>query len=253
MRLVRFPVIAALALAPVISNGQILVSYAEAPGEYHSTLLYTVSYGFDDRDPGNYSNVDTAVGTYDTITINPVDQYGGAGNPSGSNYVVQGANGVNATELSLNDSVGYFGLWWSAGDNQNVLEFYSDSTLVARFTTDSLLNAITSRGGYNGNPATGSLGGANSGEPYAFVNFFGEENTTWNRIVFSNTSGSGFESDNHTIRDKTWGGYTEEVGKPLPGHLVARVSGTEITVIPEASTAALGALASLGLLIRRRK
>ncbi|QJE94308.1 PEP-CTERM sorting domain-containing protein [Luteolibacter luteus] len=245
--------LAALLFSLSPAKSAVVVSYAETPGQYNSTLEHTSVYNFDDRATGNYSNVTTGIGTYDTLTINPVDQYGGAGDPNGSQYAVQGANGPGATTLTLDIDAGYFGLWWSAGDNQNVLEFYNDTDLVARFTTQTLLTAITAAGGYQGNPASGTYHGNNSSEPYAFVNFFGVGDTTWNRIVFTNTSGSGFESDNHTIRELTWGGYTPEIGQPLPGITVAQVEGNTVTVVPEPAAAALGAFGMLGLLIRRRR
>jgi hypothetical protein len=49
---------------------------------------------------------------------------------------------------------------------------------------------------YFGNPNTGQ----NRSEPYAYLNFYGEAGTTFDRIVFSNTNtSSGFETDNHSV------------------------------------------------------
>ena len=250
MRLVLFALITAALPAPAA----IVVSYAEVPGQYNSTLQGTTVFDFNNLTTGNLNGVAwTGVGTYDQLTVKPVDVYGGAGNPEGSNYSVQGAGGVNASTLNLVSNTAYFGLWWSAGDNQNVLEFYSGSTLVARFTTQTLLDALTEEPAYHGNPMTGTFAGGNYGEPYAFVNFFGEGSTNWDRIVFTNTSGSGFENDNHTVRDLTWGGYEGETG-PMPGNLVARVEGNTITLVPEPASAGLGALGvGLALLRRRRR
>lgn len=246
--------LSSLALATASAHAAIIVSYAEVPGQYNSTLQNTSVIDFNSATTGyQESLVWSGVGTYSPVTVNAADVYGGAGNPDGSNYLVQGANGPSATTLTLSNPVSYFGLWWSAGDNQNVLEFYSGTNLVARFTTASLLTAITADGGYMGNPATGIFGDGNGTEPYAFVNFFGEdEGVSWDRIVFTNESGSGFESDNHTVRDLTWGGYSGETG-PVPGNLVARVEGNTVTLIPEPASAVLGMLGSLTLLLRRRR
>ncbi len=233
-------------------HAAVIVSYAEVPGEYNSTLQNTTVFDFNSLDTGYQSNVAwSGVGSYDQLTVMPVDVYGGAGNPNGSNYSVQGAGGVSESTLNLTSGTGYFGLWWSAGDNQNVLEFYSGSFLVARFTTQTLLDALTDQPGYHGNPMTGTFSGGNYAEPYAFVNFFGEGDTTWDRIVFTNTSGSGFESDNHTVRDLTWGGYEGEDG-PMPGHLVARVDGNTVTLVPEPASTGLAGL-GFALLLRRRR
>jgi hypothetical protein len=40
----------------------------------------------------------------------------------------------------------------------------------------------------------------NTNEPYVYVNFHGNAGTTFDTIVFTNfTSGTGFESDNHSV------------------------------------------------------
>ncbi len=242
---------ALIAASQAFAQNSLIVTYAENSDNVNSTLSHTNVFDFNDLAAGNHTNVSwDGVGTYDRLTVKNADQYGGAGD-NGSPYSVQGAGGVDNSTLSFTDDHAYFGFWWSAGDNQNVLSFYSDDTLIARFTTETLLNAIAGSRDYYGNPTTGTYAGQNSGEPYAFVNFFGEGDTTWNRIVFSNTSGSGFETDNHTDRAEKWGYYSEEAGKQLPGVVVATASGETVTVIPEPSIALLASLC--GLLGFRRK
>jgi len=237
----------------VFAQNSLLITYAENPGSVNSTLSHTSVFDFNNLSTGNLTNVSwDGVGTYDRLTIMNADVYGGAGT-NGSRYSVQGAGGVETSTLSFNNNHAYFGMWWSAGDNQNVLSFYSGETLVARFSTDTLLAQIATSREYYGNPNEGNFKGGNAGEPYAFVNFFGEGDTTWDRIVFSNTSGSGFETDNHTDRVQKWGSYAEEEGKPMPGVVVARASGESVTVIPEPSSVALFAGLSGLLAFRRRR
>jgi hypothetical protein len=86
-----------------------------------------------------------------------------------------------------------------------VLQFYSGKTLLQTFHTSDVtnfINALPNGGGYRGNPNP-EFQGQNSGENYAFLNFFANpsnQNVTFNEVVLTNlSSGTGFESDNHTI------------------------------------------------------
>jgi hypothetical protein len=111
-------------------------------------------------------------------------------------------------------------MWWSAIDNQNTLRFYSGATLIQTFDSSNLPSFSA---GYYGNPNPPA--GRNTGEPYAYINFTGTAGTTFDRIVFTNGSSTGFESDNHSIHS-----------------------------VPEPSALAMGAAASvLGLALARRR
>lgn len=81
--------------------------------------------------------------------------------------------------------------------------------------------------------------GANSAEPYVFLNFFAEEGATFDKIVFSQVppgSTAGYASDNHTV------GVWE------------KQSGTVVNPVPLPSTVLLTALglAALGFTRRRQ-
>ncbi|MGL5016499.1 MAG: Npun_F0296 family exosortase-dependent surface protein, partial [Luteolibacter sp.] len=76
---------------------------------------------------------------------------------------------------------------------------------------------------YDGNPLNRTV---NRNEPYAFINFFGDATTTWDRIVFSNDGSSGFESDNYTTRVAAW---DPAVDGAISGVVVAEVTGTTTT------------------------
>ncbi len=158
-------------------------------------------------------------GTYTSTgatSISNANQYGGASVPSiptGGNNRFITVNGVNRQyTLTLNSPQAYFGMWWSAGDPGNKLDIYSGNTLLATFFTRDVKALIDSkatavRDDFYGNPNAPYTSGdgtarnqrRNNSEPYAFLNFYGMSGTTFDRIVFTQTTNAGFESDNHTV------------------------------------------------------
>ncbi len=197
----------------------------------------------------------SGVGTYDTASVITANRFGGAG---GSGYYLVQSQSVGAqvvtTTLSLDTPSSYFGLWWSAGDNRNRLQFYNGSSLVADFTTQAVVNALPTT--YRGNPNP-AFAGQNAGENYAFLNVYSNDGATFDRIVFSNVGSSGFESDNHTVRAAAWGTLPTESGPP-PGTPIATIDGTTVTpvvAVPETSTWVMGILAAGAVVffVRRRK
>lgn len=134
--------------------------------------------------------VSTAIsGKYSIADIRAADQYGGAGGTTP--YLVNFA--PNITTLTLDEAQAYFGMWWSAGDDANLLEFYSGSTLLASYTTATILSILPPP--YFGNPNPAFLG-QNGTQAYAYINFFGTDGTTFDKVVIG---GSNFESDNHSV------------------------------------------------------
>jgi hypothetical protein len=186
---------------------------------------------FDELTPGAPTNFAfDSVGIYNQGNINRANVFGGAGGTG--NFLT-----ANNTTLMLDAPQRYFGMWWSAGDPRNVLQFYSGNALLQTFTTKDVINYINNlpaaeRAMYYGNPNANFKGG-DGGEPFAFINFFADpdnESVTFNKIVFS---GSGFESDNHTIN----GSYTVVVGDevdpepidPGPGDVIQVGGGGVVT------------------------
>ncbi|MFM7447257.1 MAG: PTPA-CTERM sorting domain-containing protein [Leptolyngbyaceae cyanobacterium] len=111
--------------------------------------------------------------------------------------------------LALNISQKYFGLWWSAADAGNKIEFFKGGTSLYSFDTTALVSYVTSNPGYLGNPNPGV---PSVNEYFAFVNFFAGTGTDFDRIVFTNSSAiSFFESDNHTIAET----FNNTPGDPL--------------------------------------
>ncbi|MEI6491877.1 MAG: hypothetical protein WCO94_04945 [Verrucomicrobiota bacterium] len=210
------------------SYGSSMVTVSESPNSFTSSLSGTSLYDFNSLKTGLNKNVGwNGVGTFDQIYVIPADQYGGAPSataPKGSNYSVQGIGSpVKATTLTLNTPSSYFGFYWSAGDSANMLQFYSGNKLVGEFTTKNLLSNLP--GQYYGNPLNRSQ---NKGEPYAFINFYGDQSTHWDKIVLTNASSSGFESDNYTSRVQAW---TAKADGAINGRPVVVVDGAKVTAV----------------------
>jgi len=227
--------VGAMALClPLVTKGASLVTYAEDPDQINTTLSGASVFDFNTLATGKNTAVNwNGVGSFDQLFIKTPDQYGGATDgthPGGTQYSVQGVgSGVTMTTLSLTTDSSYFGFWWSAGDASNVLRFYNDGQLVQEFTTASLLSVLPDD--YFGNPRNRSL---NTGEPYAFINFFGDAHTSWDSITLTNLGNTGFESDNYTTRVAAWNPTNDG---PLPGVGVAIIEGTTTTpVIPGSLT-----------------
>ena len=223
-----------IALAALTQSSQagVIITYAEDPAANLSSLSGTQVFNFNTTATGKSSNVGwKGVGTFDQLFVKNADAYGGAAdaqNPKGSLYSLQGAgSGVLASTLKLDTDSSYFGMWWSAGDARNVLEFYNGDTLMGRFTTASLMDPLPAS--HDGNPLNRSV---NRGEPYGFINFFGDEKTSWDRIVLTNNASSGFESDNYTTRVSAWNPLVDGA---LPGVPVAIVRGEKTTSVTTAS------------------
>jgi hypothetical protein len=196
-----------------------IVTLAEDPGQFNSMLTGARVQTFDNLTGLSTNVVWEGVGTFDKLNVINANQYGGAPSetlPNGTPYAVTGLGSVKTTTLTLNEASSYFGMYWSAGDALNDLKFYSNGELVANFTTSNLMNLLPTA--YYGNPIeSGPFANKNVGEPYAFINFLGDANTSWDTIVFSNNGSSGFEGDNYTSRVEGWNPAAdgEITGKPV--------------------------------------
>jgi hypothetical protein len=180
-------------------------SYVDAPAVQASYVDGTVM-NFNEGCPTLWPGI----GTTDIPCVSSgVDTFGGATTEEavptrggvGTSYAT--VTGMTMT-LTLDEPQTYFGLWWSAGNGSNYLNFYSDDQLVGSFSCDTIIAALNSQtlssgGGtqytvqdYFGNPRDGS----NGGEPYAYLHVFASSGKTFNKVVFS---GDGFEFDNVTV------------------------------------------------------
>ena len=251
-----------LVLGSIVPAAQAQISvYISAPGSSTSGFTSTDVETFSSLSTGikttnfaspNYSVNTGITGTYQGSATNPF--YVGPGTDAwsfGSNYFSVGAqSGSTATvSLQLSSTVKYFGIGWGAGDNNNRISFYKSGALLGTFdsstiqtllgnTTVTAVNGTTyNSSDYKGQPGNTSI---NSAENYAFVHFMVPTGT--DKIDFFNTStGSGFESDNHTIR----------LNAPtVTGSSLVFVSNI---VVPEPGTLALVVLGVASLPLTRRR
>lgn len=144
--------------------------------------------------PGNYGGAVTAPNDPSTVSSG-----------SGTNYMRLGADTLLTVNFGAQQR--YVGFWYSAGDANSSMEFYSNGVLVGRFSTSILMsmlgtgfsNTLTTVSGtsvaasqYAGNPRNNS----NTGEPYAFINIV-PTNLTFDTITMHQAGGgSSFELDN---------------------------------------------------------
>lgn len=201
----------------------------EAPSNVVTSLPDVTIQSFTGISAGNYStfNSTAGIGTYTDLSVVNNNQYGGA--TGTGDYAVTSTGGVGAgvypsTTLTFNAPVSYFGLWWSAGDSANTLTFYNGATQVAQFTTADLIGQIPNVGitsAYYGNPTSAHLGNDGS-EPFAFINFYGVNNTTFTSVTLSEPNTSGFENDNNTIRTAQLGSDPNDPVN-VPGYAVEQI------------------------------
>jgi hypothetical protein len=227
-----------------------LAAYISAPGVQSSSQAGNSgaeTETFDSLPQGNETTpYASSIGTFQFSTtaqgaILAADQYGGA---NGTQYMAFGAqSGTSAPiTINLNGSYNYFGFWFSAGDSNNGITFYSNGTEFARFSTANILSllsgsTVTALNGstYNSSAYYGNPNGTNedSGEPFTYVEIV-TTGTTFDTVVLDNsgTTATGFESDNDTV-------YFGSVAVPTSDVFVSI-----LTVVPEPShyTMLLGAV-----------
>ena len=240
----------------IFGASSMVVTY-EVAGVMTSPVLSSYTYDFNSIGTGSKSNISWTgwggTGTFSSVKVNPPDQYGGA---NSSNYAF--SSDSTQTTLVLSTRVSYFGMWWSAGDSGNILDFYSGATKIFTFTSSVLDGLSTS---YNGNPNS-AFRGQNSSQKYAYINFFVQSGEQIDKVI---ARGSNFESDNWTLRDPAYGLVVGD-GATLPGTAVAQYNvndaGSQTTVtdvsqinntsVPEPSALSLIALGLGSLLVLRR-
>ncbi len=188
--------------------------------------------------------VSSITGTYTgSFQILSADTYGGAG--GAGNFIQVPA--VSSYTLTLNSTANYFGLWFSALDGGNQLQFYNNNTLLYSFTPSAYMQLVGTcptnapEPNYCGNPNP-NFYNQDSGEQFAYLNFY-DLDGSFNKVVFTETNYDGnFESDNQAVALLANG--TPVVGTPI-----------EATPEPASwSYAALGlcGIAGFALIDRRR-
>jgi hypothetical protein len=175
---------------------------AEAPGVQDADTSILTNPIVEDFNSVATGNLDLATGTYSEGTIFPADAFGGAGGTG--QYISTEGLASNSYTLTLDAAQRYLGFWWSAGDAGNQVEFFSGGNSIFTFNTADVINFISTQSdpdAYLGNPIPNAdPNGDAADDAFVFLNFFADDNHTFDEVVFSNTDGTGaFESDNHTI------------------------------------------------------
>ncbi len=197
-------------------------------------------------------------------TKSAANQYGGANGtgafPSltGSATAPTSAYAIRLSTSANIPGVNYFGIWISALDAANSLQFYSNGQLLYSFGSTDLqaaIGACSTSNTYCGNPTT-PFKGQNSTEIYAYVNFF-DTVGYFDTVVLYQTSTSGFESSNHSVAYinplATSGTTFSAPDRPPAAASGAKFAG--LVAIPEPATVMLvfSALAVVMLRHRRRQ
>jgi hypothetical protein len=149
-------------------------------------------------------------GTYTgTFSILPADIYGGAGGTG--DYLAIPYRGV--ATLTLSSPVNYFGLWFSALDPGNTMNFYNGNTLLYTFTPADFISGVgacVDHNPYCGNPNDGR----DIDQQFAYINFY-DLSGSFNKVTFSEGPGGVFEADNNAVIE-TRDGLVGTVLGPTP-------------------------------------
>jgi hypothetical protein len=206
-----------------------LIFTIEAPGVQSSTVAGVITEDFNAFPVGSLSNpTATVVGSLTGGGVEDANQFGGA---NSTKFYRPGSTPI---DLTLPAAENYFGLWWSAGDSDNHLEFFDGATSLGAYNVGDIISVVNAA--YYGNPNPPP--GRNTAEPYAYLNF---TTTDGSHITKVKLTGGNFELDNISITPEaiTPPG-TLPNGDPVPG---VPDSGATLALL---STAA----ASLGFLKR---
>lgn len=251
---------AAALLAPLSAAEATHSITIEAPGVMNTTAVLAAAgvERFDSRATGSNQNFTTSFGgsvfsgTYSGVQVNNADQFGGAG--GAGRYVVQFGTPGFTLDLASSQPGGvtYFGFWLSALDNGNTVRFFRRGVQLFSFDATVLrtfVNSQPNRAAYFCNPNPGRTG-QNCGEPYAFLNFYAHGGSSFDRIVFDQVTGGGYESDNHTVgRWRAIGGTSLPVAGATPASLAVPNAVPE----PAAWAMLVAGFGLTGLLLRRRQ
>jgi len=230
-----FIVFFAIALLPTAAWAGSIIETIELPGVQSTRVTSTTGLTtetFDGFATGRYTTpLTTAIGTVtapagSTYAIVAASEYGGAGG-TGNFFAIGAESGGTVADLALDTGSDqtYAGFWLSALDGNNSFAFYENSTLIQSFDAaevKSFINSQPNATAYYGNPNSKFLGD-DSGEPFAYLNFFAPAGTAFNKVVFSNAgTGTGLELDNLSIA-ATYQGMTGTPvqATPLPSPLAA--------------------------------
>jgi hypothetical protein len=178
-----------------------IVFTAENAGVQSTTVAGATTENFNELSagalPGAGDTYVSSIGTFDGGVVVAANEYGGAGG-TGNYYAIGSESGTTSATLTFKSPQDYFGMWWSAGDAENVLKFYDGATLVGTFEVGSIIPYLTSS--YNGNPNSDFLD-QDPKEPFDYLDFTAIGGDQITSVEFDNGLGTGFEMDDLSISD----------------------------------------------------
>ena len=180
-----------------------IVLTVEAPGVQSSSVANAVTETFDARALGSYTTITSSIGTYTAsvpgLKIVAPDAFGGANQ---TQYMAVGCSSpTTSADLTFFTPQSYFGLYWSAIDAQNVLQVYNGATLLETINETPLTPCSRTRAALRHRPLRQPEHQRRHLRAFVYLNISGTAGTTFTDIRFiNNTTGTSFESDNHTIQ-----------------------------------------------------
>lgn len=129
--------------------------------------------------------------------------------PDGANNEVNDSSYLQVfsgrtVEIQLAETLNYFGINWGSASSGNVFSFFKGDTMVGSFDVDTMKAAGFAYTGTQSNQGTGYVDFRSDGEADNF-----------DRIVISQTTGGGFETDNHTFHVGT-GKFSAQAAEAVP-------------------------------------
>jgi hypothetical protein len=117
------------------------------------------------------------------------------------------SNGDQVT-ISIDNYLNYFGINWGAINPGNTFSFYNGDNLLQTFTTQDV------------NPVAPIRAPQHDGEGNGYLHFYSESSSDiFNKIVISQNSLGGFESDNHSFIEGN-GAFTGFQSVPEPSSML---------------------------------
>lgn len=189
-----------LALAGAAQATTVVKTF-EAPTVQNTTVLFqhVGVETFNNRGTGvksfanDFGTGGQLVASFQNIPIRGADLWGGSGGAG----LYPALFSPQVATISFNRGVDYVGFWLSALSGGHSIKVYDGANVVAQYTSSNLFTGLPNDPAYFGNP-TPNFSGQAGHERFAFVNLTAQGGT-FDRIVFSQTSGGGLEFDNFTV------------------------------------------------------